>query len=776
MLKVERDTEILIDNQLKNLGWDNSPNSKDRNVYQQRVKTKKQKEQLQGERPDYVLYQSHSDIPIAIIEAKKVGCNIHEAIQQGIKYAKKIDCPIVFATDGVFTKTIQTKVNKPLKLNDEEIDELIRETLALQYINTNEFNSLNKKVIKSRGELISIFATANDYLRREGLKNGEERFTEFSNVLFLKLISEMEDIKDEIGNKKDESIIAKSFRWNYFKNKRGTELLSYVNDSVLKEFQLKYEDKNIFQLFLIQNPKTLELIVDELDGLQLTDINADIKGDAFEYFLKSYNAGNKDLGEYFTPRHLVKTLVKLLNPSIGEKIYDPFCGTGGMLIESFRHIKQSMPNSDNALSILKENTIYGNEITSTSRIAKMNMILIGDGHSNINRHDSLENPIDDLYDVVITNIPFSQSTEFNDFYDIPMSGKKNGNSICVQHCIRALKKNGRMGIIVPEGFLFDKKYKKTREYVCQKSNIQSIVSLPSGVFLPYTNVKTNILLLNDVKSGKEKSYYWYFTVKNDGYTLNNHRDKIEGENDLEIVISERNINEQSIEYLTKIGVKKVDIEKVKNDNYNFVGIRQEQAKKYKSKYPLQKIGDVVDLLRGPFGSSIKKSVCVKEGYKLYEQGNVIANDFTLGTYYIDEARFEMLKKFEIQKGDVLITCAGTLGRIAIVPDRFEKGIINSVLMRLRIKDKAMLSEYLSCLLESDVMQNEMVVQSMGTGIKNMRAGKELKSLFIPIPSIPEQKIIIGKINEKKKSIIDFNKKMNDLNIGIKKEVNMLFNS
>src|SRR5438128_1448271 len=117
MLRVERDTEILIDTQLKNLGWNNDPFSQKRNVFQQRVKTEEQKQKLLGKRPDYTLYPSNSYDPLAIIEAKKPGQNIYDAIKQGMWYAERLNAPLVFATDGVFTKTVHTKFNKPLTLN-----------------------------------------------------------------------------------------------------------------------------------------------------------------------------------------------------------------------------------------------------------------------------------------------------------------------------------------------------------------------------------------------------------------------------------------------------------------------------------------------------------------------------------------------------------------------------------------------------------------------------------------------------------------------------------
>ena len=252
LLSVERDTEILIDNQLRNLGWRNDPKSAIRNVYQQRVKTQLQRKRLRGLRPDYILYPSNSSVPLAVIEAKRKGRNIHDALRQGAEYADRLDAPLVFATDGVFTKTIHARVNKPLMLNGEELDALIRESLAVKYIGTNEVSTLGKRVVQSGSELISIFSTVNNLLREEGLQKGLERFTEFSNILFLKVLSEIEDGKEEIGAR---SFIDQAYRWNYFRNKKGPELLSYVSDTVLKWFSREYQDDNIFQPLQIQRTR-----------------------------------------------------------------------------------------------------------------------------------------------------------------------------------------------------------------------------------------------------------------------------------------------------------------------------------------------------------------------------------------------------------------------------------------------------------------------------------------------------------------------------------------
>lgn len=579
-LFVERDTEILIDNQLKNLGWTNDPHAPNRNVYQQRVKTDEQKKKLKGLKPDYVLY--HANDPIAIIEAKKQGKNIHDALRQGIEYAEKLNTPIVFATDGVFTKTLHVKSNKPLLLNGEEIDELIRETLALKYLTTNEVNTLDKKVVKSRGELISIFSTVNNLLREEGLQQGLERFTEFANILFLKVLSEIEDGKEEHGER---SNIDNAYRWDFFREKKGKELLSYISDTVLHWFSMEYKDDNIFQRLQITHPDNLKAIVDLLDGLQLTDINADIKGDAFEYFIRSYSASNpSDLGEIFTPRHIVKTMVRLLKPEIGEKIYDPFCGTGGMLTVAFKYLMDTMPRNVKNIHTLKQETVYGADITKTASIAKMNMILAGDGHNNIKRIDSLANPIDDEFEIVLTNMPFAQSTRYGEKYQIP---NRNGDIVCPQHCFRALKKGGRMALIVPEGFLANtnhKAYHDIRKYLLENANLQSVISLPRGAFEPYNGIKADILYFTDCKKAKTNSHYWFFDVKNDGYTLDKKRQKIEGDNDLELVLSENNLDDQAESYLLSVGISKISLKKVKENDYVLSGLKYIERKTYDAEF------------------------------------------------------------------------------------------------------------------------------------------------------------------------------------------------
>ena len=167
----------------------------------------------------------------------------------------------------------------------------------------------------SRQQLIDVFADANDLLRNEGLREGIERFTEFSNLLFLKLISEMEEDREERG---EQRILESRYCWPYFCKRSAEDMLDYINDTILPRLVNRYNHSgDVFQRkLLITSPATLKRIVDRLSALTLLRADSDIKGDAFEYFLKNSVTVGNDLGEYFTPRHIVRLMVRTGRPSL----------------------------------------------------------------------------------------------------------------------------------------------------------------------------------------------------------------------------------------------------------------------------------------------------------------------------------------------------------------------------------------------------------------------------------------------------------------------------
>ena len=202
--------------------------------------------------------------------------------------------------------------------------------------------------------------------------------------------------------------------------------------------------------------------------------------------------------------------------------------------------------------------------------------------------DSIRHPVDGLYDIVVTNIPFSQKDLPTEYYYDSLA-RNNGDSICILHCIKSLKQRGRMALVVPEGFVFRGELKTVREFLLDNSNLQTIISLPRGVFLPYAGVKTNILYFTDCHFQRQKRSYWYFTINSDGYTLDNHRREIGGDNDLNIVNSST-IEDNEEDVLQNLGFRRVWLEQIKNNNYIFA---PPTAIRRSSKYKIVKLKDVI---------------------------------------------------------------------------------------------------------------------------------------------------------------------------------------
>jgi len=147
--------------------------------------------------------------------------------------------------------------------------------------------------------------------------------------------------------------------------------------------------------------------------------------------------------------------------------------------------------------------------------------------------------------------------------------------------------------------------------------------------------------------------------------------------------------------------------------------------------------------RGPFGSTIKKEFFVPSGFKVYEQKNVIRNDFTLGNYYLTKEKFLELKDFEVNSGDLLVSCSGTIGRVTIVPDNIQKGIINQALLKITLDPNLVNTKYFLHLFESNQIQSKILHDAHGSAMKNFASVKELKQTPFPISSINEQKKIVS---------------------------------
>ena len=725
----ERDVENVLEQLLISKGWIADVGKKARNVYRQQPKFKEEKALLGSKRPDFILYDS-KERPIAIIETKKSSHKkIEDALMQAVNYAELLSVNIVF----VFSKNIfisyHLKTKASLYIDEQEVTEFLpQETLEkFETQNTNSVFFSEKAKINSRRDLISVFEYANKQLRSAGITIGFARFAEFANLLFLKLVSE-----------KDSGFthnIPEYISWDTYKNKTGDELLNYINEIVipkLDEIFQNNESDTIFQKMKIKNSVALSNIIKKLDTLDISNIKTDIKGDAFEYFIQKYNSGNKDLGEYFTPRHIVNFLVKAANVKYGEKIYDPFCGTGGMLISSFAYIYNDLKNknilSQAVLEDLQKNTLYGSEKTATAKIAKMNMILTGDGHSNIKQQDTFVNPVSDKFDVVITNIPFSQEGTGAEFYDIQT---KSGDSQAIQHILKSLKKNitSRAFVIVPEGVLNNSKLKDLRKKLVSENHLQGVISLPCGAFLPYTEAKTSILCLKKQCDNKKMFFY---NVENDGYTLTTRRRKLDGITDFDEFIALNCLEEGNKPEHEKITW--VEKSRILKKNITLLSFKYNQVLKPGNIW----LSDIIRETKEKNKEHFPTATVSNETYWGIPLGEEYWGDNFISVTSEKNTNYKVVRKHQFAYNPSRINVGSVVMNTSDVAVS-----VSSAYTTFEVYNKNYLPEYIYLLLRHSGVSLEIKNRSFGT-VRQTLSFEDLSTIQFKDVSLPEQKKAVKK--------------------------------
>jgi type I restriction enzyme M protein len=368
--------------------------------------------------------------------------------------------------------------------------------------------SANKpEAIGDKAVLFQTFKRVERCLWQENIEPGLPRFLECANLLFLKLLEERH--KDPLcGALKAEP------------NK-----IPFLNSFLIPKLQARYDAPDVFSQTRITKESLIKKIVAILDNCRLTSFDSDILGDGYEYFLQG-SPSQKNLGQFFTPRHIVKAMVALVSPTNGDTVYDPFCGTGGLLTGAFNAVKERGSTFD----------FFGKDVSASIRVAKMNAILHWGDHSGIEQVDNtLAHPIHEKYSIGLTNVPFARDPKnypYDRLYENGLARKKT-DVLSILHLFQSIKKGGRMAAIVPEGFLFGVERAAARKFLTDNADLRLVVSLPHGVFSPYTNVKTAIICLENIHCPTQQGHFWYFDVQNEGYTLDKHSKKIEGYNDLD---------------------------------------------------------------------------------------------------------------------------------------------------------------------------------------------------------------------------------------------------
>ena len=454
---------------------------------------------------------------LAVLEVKKKGKNRTEAIEQAKKYAIATKTPIALATDGsTYFDTFHIKHNMPLKdFKGQNITFSTKNFLTPNnLIYFSKISSLKRKV-KSSDEMKKIFKKLNQIGKDIGLTTGIERTVEIAKFIFIKMLCD-NTIRLEIND------------WEYINTVCDRDKIKTINDKleqtkeILEISKLNIDDSKIGKV---------KEIIELLNDINFNYTYYDINGTLFEEFLSERARGRttNDLGQYFTPKEIVKLLYALSKYKKENTVYDPYCGTAGILIEFFIQNTQTLEEKEKRT--FGKNYLYGNEITSAiSHLAKMNMVLAGDGHSNIENIDSLHKnnkyiQQDKKFDIVITNIPFDPVTPTEiktDYFNL--SYNSSDLSHFIEHCINRCKIDGRVVLIVGKGFLTEKSSKSFRENLLKKYDLEAVYLLYEGVFAPYTEVFSCIFVINKTTP---RDYIDFFSVKDtsDITFLSNNFDK-----------------------------------------------------------------------------------------------------------------------------------------------------------------------------------------------------------------------------------------------------------
>ena len=394
----------------------------------------------------------------------------------------------------------------------------------------------------------------------------------------LEVLDGQREERAKIKSKKFVSVFKdhSNCKWSHWKNMNAEEMLKHVVTVVFPFIQnLDGDEETLYSkymkgaTFMIQKPSLLQEAVSIFDELNITNQNQDTQGDTYEFLLSELQISGKN-GQFRTPRHIIKMIIELINPQLGETICDPACGTGGFLINAYEHIVKNNTSKEflqyepdgNVYNLigdkitkkehwefLRNKTFFGFDFEYTMiRIGLMNMILHGIQHPNIGYSDSLSKNFNQKtkYDIILANPPFSGSIDNNDIHDDFTITTSKTESLFLELFYNILKIGGRGAVIIPNGALYGKTkaHTKIRQILLDNCRIEAIISMPTGVFKPYADQTTSIIIF--IKGEKTKNV-WFYEMENDGFTLDDKR-SITPENDIPDILekfSKREISKKS---------------------------------------------------------------------------------------------------------------------------------------------------------------------------------------------------------------------------------------
>lgn len=426
---------------------------------------------------------------------------------------------------------------------------------------------LTNEQLTTPQHLSSIIKTVRDIMRKDKGLNGDlDRIPMITWIMFLKFLDDHEQIRKaeaKLNNVQFQKVIDAPYRWRDWASKddgiTGNELIAFVNqDEAIRPDGIRgmglfaylrslsgSEGKDrrdvVSTVFKgvsnrMINGYLLRDVINKIDEIQFSSTD-EIHTLAFLYesLLKEMRDSVGDSGEFYTPRPVIKFMVQVIDPQLGETILDPAAGTGGFLVESFEHVKTQCKKAED-FELLQKNTLFGFEAKSMPfLLCQMNMLLHGVETPNIDSGNALRYPLREIgdkerVDIILTNPPFGGEEEKGILSNFPEDKQTSETALLfLQLIMRKLarksenKKGGRCGLVVPNSFLFgDGICARIKKELIDNYNLHTIIKLPNGVFSPYTDIPTNLIFFD--RDGPTK-IVWYYELElpADRLTLKNPR-------------------------------------------------------------------------------------------------------------------------------------------------------------------------------------------------------------------------------------------------------------
>ena len=506
-----------------------------------------------------------------------------------------------------------------------------------------------------------------------------------------------------------------------------------------------------------RDPETLNRFLKEIMEFSYED--SEELGNAFEYLL-SIMGSQGDAGQFRTPRHIIDMMVEITAPAKNESILDPACGTAGFLISAYNYIKKSNLDEQGKSTLVADDmtrmtkNFAGYDISPDMvRLSRVNLYLHGFTAPNISEYDTLTSleKWDDNFDVIFSNPPFMTPKGGITPHNRYQVSAKRAEVLFVDYIAEHLNPTGRAAIIVPEGIVFQSQtaYKNLRKMLVDGNYLYGVISLPAGVFNPYSGVKTSILLI-DRTLAKERDSILFVKLNNDGFDLGAQRREIKGSEIPDVVNIFKNYRKGvDIEGQENVVLaKKSDIGE---QDYILVGERYVITTSSSGRWPQVKIGDICTEIKAGFacGNSAKDI----EGVVHIRPMNITPDGrFSLvGSKYID--RGELREEFKIRAGDVLFNNTNSkelVGKTCFVASDIYAGFSNHI-TRIRVGDQVM-PQYIALVLQS-MFENGIFLRMCNKWVGQAAINaKTLGGLSIPLPPLTVQEEIVTEIESYQKII------------------------